>query len=146
MLQRLIYMSAATDLFTPPDLEDILARSRRNNAAVGLTGLLIFHDGNFLQVLEGEPDRVRACYQRITGDRRHSGCLALPATERADRQFGAWDMAYLPFAELAPACRNSFIDLKHLRRSGKMQELAQDETARVFVKTFLESFRDSRLL
>ncbi|MDA0664893.1 MAG: BLUF domain-containing protein [Proteobacteria bacterium] len=146
MLHQLVYMSAATDLFAPADLDDILTRSRRNNAAEGITGLLIFHDGNFLQVLEGETEKVLACYDRITGDPRHGGCLVIPSPAPATRYFGAWDMAYVPFTELAPGCQKNFINLKNLRQSGKMQELEQDRTTGIIVNTFLESFRDTRLL
>ena len=55
-------------------------------------------------------------------------------------------MAYVPFAELPPGCRKSYIDLTALRDTEKMRELPHDKNAAVFVTTFLESFRDSRLM
>ena len=146
MIHRLIYLSSTPNRISPDDIQSILAQSRQNNARDHITGLLIFHDGSFLQILEGEKDEVLTCYRRINRDTRHSGCIILQSEDVPARQFGEWDMAYVPFAELPSGCRKSYIDLTALRDTEKMRELLHDKNAAVFVTTFLESFRDSRLM
>jgi len=51
--------------YRPGDLDDILTASRRNNALMGISGLLLFIDGGFLQMLEGEERAVRELYTRV---------------------------------------------------------------------------------
>ena len=90
-LIRLIYASRAADALTPADHEQILESSRRNNAKVGVTGLLAFGAREFLQCLEGPRDAVNATYARILGDRRHVD----------QRWFGEWSMHGLPPSRLS---------------------------------------------
>ena len=58
MLQ-MIYTSAATKPISPKELQELLVISRRNNIRDGITGMLLFEDGTFLQVLEGEEEVCR---------------------------------------------------------------------------------------
>ena len=140
-LYRLAYISSSVELLAQKELEDILARSRRNNAADGITGLLLYHDGNFFQVLEGAKDAVLACYGRIEKDLRHNGCIVLISEPSEIRRFANWDMAYVPFSRLEPSCRKGFLDLQRFRETAKMREVAQDDEVGVFVHTFLSNFR-----
>ncbi len=55
----LVYVSSAVRPFSRVDLDDLLATSRANNARVGITGMLLYKDGNFMQVLEGDEEAVR---------------------------------------------------------------------------------------
>ena len=57
-LRSIIYVSSATELFTSETLRDLLAVSRRNNAARGISGILLYWDGNFLQYLEGPREQL----------------------------------------------------------------------------------------
>ena len=65
-LITLIYGSAAVDPFTEPELIALLEKSRANNQSLGVTGMLVYRDGNFLQVLEGEAEQVDT--DRIVAD------------------------------------------------------------------------------
>jgi len=49
----LVYVSSATELFSDTQLENLLLRSRQNNSTLGITGMLLYKDGNFMQCLEG---------------------------------------------------------------------------------------------
>ncbi|MBA3273301.1 MAG: BLUF domain-containing protein [Chthoniobacterales bacterium] len=69
----LVYASIANEDFSPEQLIDLLATSRRNNDASGITGMLLYKDRRFLQVLEGSEAAVRATYARIKRDPRHRG-------------------------------------------------------------------------
>ena len=140
-LHVLAYLSSATNLPSLDDLRAILAQARRNNEAHGITGLLLYHDGNFFQVLEGAKDAVLACYGRIEKDLRHNGCIVLISEPSEIRRFANWDMAYVPFSRLEPSCRKGFLDLQRFRETAKMREVAQDDEVGVFVHTFLSNFR-----
>ena len=141
-LHCLAYISSSVGLFSEADLDDILAVSRRNNAADGITGLLLYHDGNIFQVLEGPEDAVRTCYGRIEQDLRHTGCIVLLSQPAQGRNFASWDMAYVPFARLNTACRENLLDLDRIRDTAKMREVMKDGEVSTFVDTFLKNVRD----
>lgn len=90
----LTYVSTATVHFTRSQLQDLLIKSRSNNEALGITGLLLFKDGNFMQTLEGDEPAVRALYDKIANDSRHSGSSILLIEHPTGRAFGEWAMAY----------------------------------------------------
>jgi len=90
----LVYVSTATVPFSKADLQDLLAKSRSNNAALGVTGLLLFADGNFMQILEGEEATVRDLYRSIARDPRHAGTIVLLTERAGERAFGDWSMAF----------------------------------------------------
>ena len=89
---RLLYISTARERPTPSMLADILSASRRNNAAVDVSGLLIVGGRRFLQALEGPRHAVLATYGRIQHDPRHFACVQLVSEQIVERQFGAWAM------------------------------------------------------
>ncbi|MBA3936422.1 MAG: BLUF domain-containing protein [Planctomycetes bacterium] len=91
---HIIYVSSATIPFSNQDLLELLERARAANAALGITGMLLYKGGNFMQCLEGGHEAVTTLYERITTDRRHRGCLTLLKGDRAERQFPTWTMAF----------------------------------------------------
>jgi hypothetical protein len=93
-VHSLVYVSSATELFSRSELDDILAASRRNNAAAGVTGMLLYKDGNLMQVLEGDEAAVRDTYARIALDPRHRGLMVLLEQAVQERQFEDWTMAF----------------------------------------------------
>src|ERR1035441_9756895 len=70
---RLIYSSEATPGLAAAELEEMLAESRIRNQVYGITGVLLFVEGAFLQILEGEKDDVLGLMERIERDPRHRG-------------------------------------------------------------------------
>lgn len=94
MLYSLVYVSSATTLYSQPELDEILAHSHRNNAAAGISGVLLYKDGNLMQVLEGEEAKVRSLYATIAADRRHKGLIVLWEGSAETRQFPGWKMAF----------------------------------------------------
>ncbi len=93
-IHQLVYVSSATRLFSPPDLLALLEQSRRNNSRVGITGMLLYREGNFMQVLEGDPAAVLETHQRIVKDLRHHGLITLKNGRVAARSFAQWSMAF----------------------------------------------------
>ena len=97
---QLLYISRADVPVTPDLVRDILDVSRRNNAALGITGLLLVTGNTFVQVLEGEPEQVRGLVRRIRRDRRHRSVLVAVERSIQARSFGEWSMG---FRELDPS-------------------------------------------
>jgi hypothetical protein len=88
------YVSSAVQLFSDADLEALLKISRVNNQKVGVTGILLYKEGNFIQVLEGPKESVESVLKRIEGDQRHRGVIRLFEQETAERDFGDWSMGF----------------------------------------------------
>lgn len=80
--------------WTPEELLELLEFARRHNAAAGITGMLLYKDGNFIQALEGPEAAVRALYRRIQLDTRHRGILKLLDEPIAARRFEHWSMGF----------------------------------------------------
>jgi len=98
MLQ-LVYISTARAPHDPATLDAILGASRRNNARVNVTGLLVAGGRRFLQALEGPEDAVLSTYTRIQADARHRALVLLSSRTVEARSFGNWSMAFEPGAE-----------------------------------------------
>jgi len=95
MPYRLVYSSEATGEMERADLELMLGESRIRNAKRDITGVLVFVDGVFLQVLEGEKDDVDDLMESIRRDTRHCNIKVFHEEEIAVRAFPTWRMAYL---------------------------------------------------
>lgn len=93
-MYHIIYLSSATELFSKTELLALLEKSRVNNARLGITGILLYRDGNIIQLLEGEAAAVRSLYQKIARDPRHRGVIILLEGPVAERDFPDWSMAF----------------------------------------------------
>lgn len=91
MLVRLLYASRAVDP-SPATIEAILAQSRQYNPPSGITGILCYGGGIFLQAIEGGRSAVNTLYGHILRDKRHTDVELLTYEEIAERRFGGWTM------------------------------------------------------
>lgn len=110
----LVYVSAAETWFSATELHALLQGSRARNQQAGITGLLLYKDGNFMQALEGDEAAVRALHATIKADRRHHGVVTLDSGHQATRQFAQWSMGFFDLrtqAEALPAGYSNFMDL-----------------------------------
>lgn len=94
MIFYLIYLSSAKQLFTNSDLSDILSRSRLNNTSKDTTGLLLYHEGSILQVLEGDEETVMSLYYKIHEDNRHHRIMKMVAGVSDERNFPDWSIRF----------------------------------------------------
>ena len=99
MLVRLLYASRAADL-TPAATESILAQSRSHNPSCGITGILCYGGGVFLQALEGGRMPVSELYGHIQKDLRHKDVVLLHYEEISERRFSGWTMGHVNVAKL----------------------------------------------
>ena len=88
------YLSKAVQGFTDPDLEQLLLNCRRSNAAASVTGAMLYHNGYFMQLIEGEVEAIDLIYDRIQVDSRHEILSVLFEDEISARFFPDWTMGY----------------------------------------------------
>jgi hypothetical protein len=103
MLVRLMYASRAADSVDQDALMAILRKSKAENLANGITGVLCFSSGIFLQLLEGGRMQVNTLYNRIAADKRHRDLVLLSYEEISERRFAGWSMGQVNLARLNPA-------------------------------------------
>lgn len=89
-----IYASAATVPFPPESLQRLLSAARERNQSLNVSGILLYVEGSFFQVLEGEPANVDALYARIGADKRHAAVTLVVREPIEERAFGDWSMGY----------------------------------------------------
>ena len=94
MVYQLIYTSSATPALEDYTLREIAQTSNYNNQELGITGLLLFHDGSIMQVLEGDEMSVCTLYGKVKQDPRHTGCMILSVRTAEQREFSNWFMGY----------------------------------------------------
>ncbi len=99
MLVRLLYVSRAVDT-SPAAIEAILTQSRQHNPASGITGVLCYGGGIFLQAIEGGRSTVSELYGHIQRDVRHKDVELLAFEEITERRFGGWTMGHVNLAKL----------------------------------------------
>ena len=99
MLVRLLYCSRAVDT-SPPAIESILTQSRQHNAQIGITGILCYGDGIFLQCIEGGRMQVSELYGAIQRDARHKDVALLHYEELFERRFSGWSMGQVNVSKL----------------------------------------------
>lgn len=95
MPYQIIYSSSSTTPMQMDDLEDILESARESNAEAGISGALVYVDGHFLQILEGEAEALAHLMGRIARDVRHEAVTVLRQTEVPAAMFSDWSMAYV---------------------------------------------------
>jgi hypothetical protein len=94
MIVQVIYTSAAVHDLDDAELARILDVSVRNNARLGITGLLLYSARTFIQVLEGEQAVLDALLARIRTDPRHRNVDVLVRNEIREREFSQWHMGF----------------------------------------------------
>lgn len=138
----LTYLSTATEPFAESDLLNLLELSRRNNHGAGLTGMLLYADGHFIQTIEGDPDDVEATFARISGDPRHRDILVALQDDVDERVFPEWSMGFEEISEERAAEMPGFDDFLRTAATGQARE---EELGRagVFHRVFRDRMRST---
>lgn len=93
-MRQIIYSSSATRPMDDQELVDLLDHARKNNHSMGVTGILVYHQGDFMQVLEGGAAVVDDLYRVIQEDERHTNIKTILRRNVPDREFSDWEMAF----------------------------------------------------
>jgi hypothetical protein len=96
---QLVYFSTADSNLTKKDIESILERSRNKNSTNDITGCLLNSKGEFLQMLEGEEEKVKSLFSKIEKDSRHHNVILLKEQKIEKRAFQGWSMAFHDFSK-----------------------------------------------
>jgi hypothetical protein len=110
MLQ-LIYVSTTSKRPSEAELVGLLEQARSRNLRKGITGMLLYSNGTYLQVLEGEPQVVRALYETICNDPRNGGHVILQESEVPNRDFPGWSMGFENLESFSPDQLPGFIEV-----------------------------------
>ena len=111
-LHRIVYMSTAVGVLRAEELDRIYLRAQAANARAGITGLMLFYEGVFLQVLEGPTAGVTSLLERLRRDRRHSGLVVLESASTAERSFDS-AMNFVSARKLSNGEKQAFSELRH---------------------------------
>ncbi|MFM1908756.1 MAG: hypothetical protein RLZZ591_2433 [Pseudomonadota bacterium] len=110
MLVRLLYASRAIDR-SDEAIEAILAQSRQSNPSCGITGILCYGGGIFLQAIEGGRNQVSELFSHIQRDPRHKDVVLLHYEEITERRFSGWTMGQVNMSRI-----NTSILLKYAEK------------------------------
>ena len=92
---ELIYVSTATKIMTKDNLQSILMESMRHNYDHNITGILLYDQGSFCQVLEGDKKNVLSLFKKIKNDKRHFNVITISEKAIQYREFSAWSMRFI---------------------------------------------------
>jgi hypothetical protein len=98
-IRQIVYVSSGAREYSSEEVEKITDTGSRNNAQNDLTGVLLYYDGNFMQLLEGPADAVAETYERIVADTRHTGILPLQDSMVEERSFPDYRMGFRSIAK-----------------------------------------------
>ena len=138
-MQRIIYLSSGVKVFSDEEINSLLDISRKNNANNDITGLLLYADGNFLQIIEGEKEAIEMTYQKILNDSRHKNIILITNEPIKKRSFSDWKMGY------------SIVNPEFLIKHPEINPFQVKKTSNIdaiistFIDTFLNSFRNKVL-
>jgi hypothetical protein len=132
---RLVYVSQASDSICYSDIQKILESAQRHNQNNNLTGLLIYKDHHFIQILEGVETRVMETVSRIIQDRRNHHFRVLVESLSNKRIFERWAMAFHD-GDIDKSTRDLIVDLFSTA-------LDQNKKEKEVVLQMLECFRRS---
>jgi hypothetical protein len=94
MIKVICYVSNSIVDISDEDIKNIFERTLTNNETFKITGILIFNNGHFFQVLEGEENHVKRVYSSIVKDHRHHGIIKLLDTKIKDSIFAEYETGF----------------------------------------------------
>lgn len=139
-LYKVMYISSATQHMSTKELEKMMAKCRQKNAFFDITGYMVYHEGNIIQLLEGNRTSVEYIYNTIKLDSRHQNIIELCTASIEKRAFANWQMGF------------KLIDREQIHKVNTIQDLFQGELslpqldqfcsrAGLFFETFLKLAR-----
>jgi len=135
-MYQLVYVSEETRPFSDDDLVELLKTSRRNNIQVDVTGILLYKNGRFVQVLEGPEEAVRSVFDIIKADERHTNISVAIEQSVDEREFGEWEMG---FARVADAAQDGVEGVSNFMEGDATSEEVHAQKTKVL--SFLKMFQ-----
>ena len=142
LVHRLVYSSSATVDFSPDDLIALPGKAKATNERLHVSGMLLYHEGTFIQVLEGDQEVVESLYALIEHDDRHEEPRVLLREDEVERSFGEWTMGF--FRASAETIRSVDGMNDFLRGAGESGAGARPEETEDRARKILEQFKVGR--
>ena len=136
-LIHIVYVSFARNQLSELELDQLLAEIRPKNLVHGITGLLLYNDEIFIQVIEGESDTIQALYDRLQKDHRHTNIVKVLEERIDQRFFPNWSMGYQKLSKEDSKDLPGFTDVmssKDIRESLKQSSQAIVDLIVKFIK------------
>lgn len=136
-MERLLYVSKEVQHFDLMDLTILLRQAQAANAALDITGVLLYHEGMFIQMLEGPADAIELTMARIALDRRHNAItyLASGSTE-GERVFPHWRMGFFHMSAIESLVEDGLVPNKEDEMSRLLAAADQADMAVSILNTF----------
>ncbi len=135
-MKQIVYLSTASRAMADAELDALMEISQRNNARLGITGLLIVKGRTFMQALEGESATVDALFQRIEQDDRHKNIIIISEENITERQFPQWHMGFRNLEKLPPIRSQRLLDATQMEISAlATQPALVHDLFKIFVNT-----------
>jgi hypothetical protein len=114
-LIHIVYVSFSSNELSENDLEKLLQEIRFKNEQQQVTGLLLYNDGSFIQVIEGSEQTIQGLYERIKGDDRHTNVVKLLEEPIKKRAFPDWSMGFRKISNEESSAIPGFSNFMHER-------------------------------
>jgi hypothetical protein len=133
-MKNVIYLSSAINFLSDNELLEILRVARKNNSQQHITGVLLYSQGTFIQVLEGEDEEVDKVFSIIEQDKRHKGIIKMINKPIEKRNFPDWSMG---FSKLDATQGDNLVG--YLKSANEILEKEVNNPAITILKTFIKS-------
>lgn len=132
---RLIYHSKAADSYTAERLNLFLSTIRKKNICLNVTGILLYHRGNVMQIIEGEYDTISALFERIKIDTRHTDVMKIIDYPITNRFYKDWSMSFKELSE------KEWVKIKgYLNLEDQQIGLSNYYDKSAYIKVLIDSF------
>ena len=136
---HIVYVSFSFKDLTEIDLENLLADIRKRNKLQKVTGLLLYNDGTFIQLIEGKTRVIKSLFEKIKNDQRHSNVVLLLDESIKKRAFPDWTMGYYKLNREQSGKIPGYSDFMHSKDSRKLIESTSFEAMKLLnsFKTYI---------
>ncbi|EHQ26203.1 BLUF domain-containing protein [Mucilaginibacter paludis] len=134
-----VYISTAARLMTDEDLIEILIKSRNNNFRLGITGVLLYHEGTFIQAIEGDKVVIDKLLNSICKDKRHFGLTIITEGIMETHAFPDWSMGFLSVDAETLSIIRGYKRLETIDAIGNEAARNQNHEALLFIKSFAQN-------
>ena len=136
---HIVYVSFSFKDLTEIDLENLLADIRKRNKLQKVTGLLLYNDGTFIQLIEGKTRIIKNLFEKIKNDKRHSDVVLLLDESIKKRAFPDWTMGYYKLNREQSGKIPGYSDFMHSKDSRKLIESTSYEAMKLLnsFKTYI---------
>ncbi|MEW9799451.1 BLUF domain-containing protein [Alteromonas sp. CYL-A6] len=142
MVFQLAYLSHAIHPMKDSDLDILLVKARARNQSSNITGLLVYSDQTFFQILEGPEDKIKALFARIKEDPRHTGVIELAQRVIPSAMFSQWSMGFIRENTFAEVPLPGYTDLLTSPKTDREYMLPADASVASLFNAFYNTYCD----